>query len=86
MINFENTENAFAYRTQFQLKKASWLFKAMANPWLTSLGSWLTPKFLWLPFVRKIIKNTIYQQFCGGENIEEAAITAKALNEFGVGK
>lgn len=85
MINFENTENAFAYRTQFELKKANWLFRAMASPTLTSIGSWITPKFLWLPFVRKIIKNTIYQQFCGGENIEEAALTAKALNAYGVG-
>ncbi len=85
MINFENTENAFAYRTPIQLKKAKWLFKAMASNTLTKVGSWLTPKLLWLPFVKTIIKNTIYEQFCGGENLEEAAETAKNLSEYGVG-
>ncbi len=84
MINFENTANAFEYRTQYQLRKARFLFRLMANPALTKIGSWLTPKFLWLPFVRKIIKNTIYEQFCGGTNLKEAAETAYLLSNFNV--
>lgn len=85
MINFENTANAFEYRTQFQLKKARLLFRLMASPTLTRIGSWLTPKFLWLPVVRNLIKNTIYEQFCGGTNLLEAAHTAQLLSKFGVG-
>lgn len=84
-MNFENTANAFEYRTQYQLKKASFLFRVMASPMLTNLGSWITPKFLWLPFVRNIIKNTIYEQFCGGTNLLEAAHTAQLLSKFKVG-
>ena len=34
--------------------------------------------------IKGIIKATIFKQFCGGETLEEAAITAKKLNEFGV--
>ncbi len=84
MLNFENTENAFASRSKFELKKAKILFGVMANPSLTKLGGWITPKFLWLGFVRRLIKNTIYQQFCGGETIEEAAKTAESLNKYNV--
>ena len=84
MINFENTANAFEYRTQYQLKKAKILFRLMANPFLTKLGSWITPKVLFLPFVRNIIKNTIYEQFCGGTNLIEAAHTAQLLSKFKV--
>ncbi len=85
MINFENTANAFEYRTQYQLKKAAFLFRVMANPTLTKIGSILTPKLLWLPFVRNLIKNTIYEQFCGGTNLLEAAHTAQLLNKYQVG-
>ncbi len=84
MINFENTANAFEYRTQYQLKKASFLFKVMANPTLTNIGAWFTPKLLGIGFVRNIIKNTIYEQFCGGTNITEATHTANLLNKFDV--
>ena len=85
MINFENTANAFEYRSRIQLKKANFLFKAMASPTITRLGSWITPKFLWLPFVRTLVKKTIYEQFCGGENLTEAAGTALKLSKYGVG-
>lgn len=84
MINFENTANAFEYKSQFQLKKARLLFKLMASPTMTKIGSWMTPKFLWLPFVRNLIKNSIYEQFCGGTNLTEATHTATLLNKFNI--
>lgn len=84
MLNFENTTNAFASRSDFELKKAKILFAVMANPTLTKLGGWITPKFLWLGLVRNIIKKTIYNQFCGGETIEEAAHTAQILSDYKV--
>ncbi|MEL7022108.1 MAG: proline dehydrogenase, partial [Bacteroidota bacterium] len=31
-IDFSNTENAFAYRTNDQLRKAAWLFGLMNKP------------------------------------------------------
>lgn len=37
-----------------------------------------------LPF-RSIVKRTIFDQFCGGETISEAAETAKILAKYGVG-
>ena len=84
--NFDNTEIAFQYRSSRELRRAHFLFSSMASPLLTSIGMGLT-KFAMntgLP-VKGIIKGTIFQQFCGGETMEEAAHTAEVIAKFGVG-
>lgn len=84
-ISFDNTEFAFAYKSDKQLKKASFLFSLMGKPSLVKIGTRLAP---WsvnagLP-VKGIIRNTIFSQFVGGETLEETAIVAKKLGEFNV--
>lgn len=84
-INFENTEIAFSAQSNSELKQAHFLFSAMGNPLLTKVGISLTNfafKFH-LP-IKGIVKSTIFKHFCGGETLEEAAITAQKLNQFGV--
>lgn len=83
--NFDNTEIAFRYRSNADLRRASFLFSSMGSPVLTSVGMGLT-KFAistGLP-VKGIIKGTIFRQFCGGESMEEAASTASVIARFGV--
>lgn len=83
---FDNTEIAFKYRTNKELKQARFLFASMGSPALTALGIAFT-KFamsLTLP-INGIIKNTIFKQFCGGENLEEAAETATMLDAYNIG-
>ena len=84
-ISFDNTENAFAYKSDKELKKAHFLFSSMGKEWLVRLGLKLTPWSLkvGLP-IKGIIKNTIFQQFVGGETLEETAVVAKKLSGFGV--
>lgn len=84
-ISFDNTENAFAYKTDKQLKKANFLFSSMGKEWLVRLGIKLTPWSIkaGLP-IKGIIRNTIFAQFVGGETLEETAIVAKRLSEYGV--
>ncbi len=83
---FDNTANAFRYRSNADLKRAKILFSSMGSPTLTriGMGATKTAMALGLP-VKGLIKGTIYRQFCGGETIEEAARTAAALTPFGVG-
>ena len=85
-ISFDNTEYAFAYKSDQQLKRAHFLFSSMGKPWLVSLGLKLTPTAIrWnLPFVRLIIRNTIFSQFVGGETLEKTAVVAEKLEEYGV--
>lgn len=71
---FNDTKIAFADKTTTQLKKAYWLFKSMEVPQLTSVGISLLNftvknKF---PFVKTIVRNTLFEQFCGGETREES--------------
>ena len=61
-ISFDNTENAFAYKTDKQLKKANFLFSSMSRTWLVKLGTKVTPWIIrsGLP-VKGLIRNTIFE-------------------------
>jgi proline dehydrogenase len=85
VISFDNTEFAFEYKTDEQLKKASFLFSIMAKPWLVSMGTRLAPWSIkaGLP-VKGIIRNTIFAQFVGGETLEQTAVVAKKMGEYKV--
>ena len=85
-ISFDNTEIAFAYKSDSQLKKAHFLFSSMGKPWLVNLGLKVTPFAIkWkLPFTKTVIRNTIFQQFVGGETLEETAKVADKLEEYKV--
>lgn len=85
-LDFQNTEIAFSGKSDSELKKTVWLFKMMNKPWLVSIGSVLG---LWaiklrLPFVNQIVKNTIYEQFCGGSTLYETQKTIDKLAENNV--
>lgn len=71
-IAFDNTENAFKYKTDKELRQAGYLFSSMGFQWLVNLGTRLTPWAIksGLP-IKGIIRNTIFKQFVGGETLEE---------------
>ena len=85
-ISFDNTEYAFAAKTNNELKKAHFLFSAMGKPWLVKLGLNITPLAIrWhLPFTKHVIRKTIFQQFVGGETLEETARVADKLEQYKV--
>lgn len=83
---FNNTEIAFRYRNNKDLKRARFLFSSMSSPFLTKTGMMLTKWAIsWHLPVKAIIKKTIFNQFCGGETMQEAAQTADILAKYGVG-
>ena len=84
-ISFDNTENAFAYKTDKALKMARFLFSSMGYPFLVKWGTRLTPRAIkaGLP-VKGIIRATIFEQFVGGETLEETAPVAKKLSGYNV--
>lgn len=84
-ISFDNTEFAFEYKTDKQLRKAKFLFKLMGKPWIVKLGIRLAPWSIraGLP-VKGIIRNTIFQQFVGGETLEQTAVLANKLGGYNV--
>jgi proline dehydrogenase len=86
MISFDNTEYAFAYKSEKELKKANFLFSTMGKPWLVSMGLKLMPAAIkmHIPFTKTIIRNTIFSQFVGGETLQQTATVAQKLGEYNV--
>ncbi|MEO7294161.1 MAG: proline dehydrogenase family protein [Ginsengibacter sp.] len=85
MISFDNTESAFAYKTNKELKKANFLFSAMDMGWLVKVGTRFTPwaMKLHLP-INGLLRNTIFKQFVGGESLQETARVADKLSQYNV--
>jgi len=84
-ISFDNTENAFAYKSDKELKKANFLFSSMGSSFLVKMGTKLTPWVMRMGLpVKGIIRSTIFSQFVGGETLEETAAVAKKLGNYHV--
>ena len=66
---FDNTKDAFTLKSDSELFRARFLFNIIHNRFLVKLGSLVTNFALkfHLP-VKPIIKATVYNHFCGGEN------------------
>ena len=84
-FSFDNTEVAFSYKTDRELRKSSFLFSIINSNFLTQIGVRLTPLIfkLNLPF-KKMVKSTIFNQFCGGETLEDCEETIGKLSGYRV--
>ena len=85
-LNFDNTEIAFRSKSNAELNKAYWLFKMISSNFLTQVGPPITNFLLSNGFpIKGLIKQTIFKQFCGGENIQECENTIAQLDKAKVG-
>jgi len=85
-LDFQDTTTAFADKSNSELKEKYRLFKLLDSPLLNAIGT-SAAKFalaLGLP-VEGLIKSTIFEQFCGGETIEECESTIIGLGEANIG-
>ena len=82
---FNNTELAFTNKSNFELRKAFFLFSVLDYPILTKIGNTflLLVLKLRLPF-KLIIKNTIFNHFCGGETIHDCKSTFQSLKKYNI--
>ena len=84
-IDFNDTSIAFAGKTNWQLRKAKFIFETMKKPWMVTLGTRLTLEALKLHLpVKGLIRGTLFQQFCGWESIEKCRDTIDQLGKFNV--
>ena len=84
-LDFANTQIAFSLKTDKQLKHTAWLFNMMSKPSLVNWGTKLAMKSIeWgLPFAETVIKQTIFEQFCGGTTLLDASPATDRLAQFG---
>lgn len=84
-IHFDNTDIAFASRSDKELNQSLFLFRLMSFPLLVKIGTWVTP---WavrnrLPIL-SLLRNTIFRQFVGGETLLETRTVSDGLHAYGV--
>lgn len=84
-LSFDNTQQAFAYKTTKELKQAKFLFTTMGYPFFVPIGTRVTPFLMktGLP-INGIIRNTIFKQFVGGETLSDTATVVNTLNNYNV--
>jgi proline dehydrogenase len=85
-VSFEDTSIAFSSQSDFKLRKTYWLFALMNQGWLVNLGTFFIKIALRLHLpIKYLIKNTIFEQFCGGESISDSEKTIQQLHNAHVG-
>ena len=84
-LSLDNTQNAFAYKSNADLRKARFLFTVIQNPLVVSLATSVTPFLMksGLP-INGLIRSTIFKQFVGGETLEDSARVTRQLGAYGV--
>jgi proline dehydrogenase len=85
-VSFEDTSIAFSSQSNLKLRKTYWLFALMNKGWLVNLGTFFIKIALRLHLpVKFLIKNTIFEQFCGGESIRDCESTIQHLHKGHIG-
>lgn len=84
LVEFSNTEVAFAHMSNAGLSKARMLFKSFNFPSLLTLGPPMANIAISLGF-KSLIKSTIFEQFCGGEDIVTCRKTIERLAASRIG-
>ncbi|MGC4129576.1 MAG: proline dehydrogenase family protein [Bergeyella sp.] len=87
MSVFNDTKLAFADKSTRQLEKAKWMFRMIQYPWLTGTGIKALNFSIHnnFPFVTDIVKNTLFEQFCGGESREQSMEVVKKMFKHHIG-
>lgn len=85
-IHFDDTEVAFSYKSNRELRKANFIFSLVNNPFVSSIATGLAKVGLALKLpVKGLIRSTVFEHFCGGETIDQSDSTIQTLFKFNVG-
>lgn len=85
-LNLQDTEIAFASRSNPELMKMDWLFSLMNNPGLNKLATNTLLTFIkWHLPIKAVVKYSIFNHFCGGETLTECKKTIENLARFRIG-
>jgi proline dehydrogenase len=85
-LDFSNTEVAFRYKTDKELKKTAWMYSLMNKAWLVNMGSKLAIPTIKMgfPFAETLVKNTIFEQFVGGTTLLNSLPAIERLAQYNV--
>ncbi len=85
-LDFSNTEIAFGGKDNAELKETERLFRFMNNRYFVAVGGavGMLGTKVPLPFFERIVKSTIFKQFCGGTTLLESLPAIERLSKLGV--
>ena len=84
-VRFDDTETAFRYKSDSELRKANFIFTVVNHPFISRLSTGAVKIGLKLRLpVKGLIKTTVFNHFCGGETIDKAEKTIHHLGEYNV--
>lgn len=94
-INFDNTETAFAYKSNGELVRDYQIYRLISQSWLVSAGTKLASRLMNAGIRTPIaigMRPTVYATFCGGNTLGEAAqkidhlfiYNVKSILDYGV--
>jgi proline dehydrogenase len=84
-ISFADTSIAFSYKSDTALRKSYYLFTAINNNLLAKLGTNIVKFAIKVKApIKGIIRKTVFEQFCGGESIENCEKTINLLSKYNV--
>lgn len=85
-LDFQDTATAFADKSDAELREKYRLFKLLNSPFLNAVGTRaaMFALSIGLP-IEGLIKSTIFEQFCGGETVDECENVIRRLGKAGIG-
>ena len=85
-VRFDDTQTAFSYKSNGELRKANFIFSLVNHPFVSALatGAARLALALHLP-VKGLIRSTVFEHFCGGETIEESQTIIRKLANHHIG-
>ena len=85
-VRFDDTQTAFSYKSDRQLRKAHFIFSLVNHPFVSALATGAARLALAarLP-IKGLIRSTVFEHFCGGETMEESRSTINKLSAFNIG-
>jgi proline dehydrogenase len=85
-VFFEDTSVAFASKSDAKLRKTYWLFSLMNQARVVNLGTFFIKLALKLNLpIKNVVRATIFEQFCGGETIDDCDKTINLLANSKIG-
>lgn len=87
VLNFDNTQTAFAAKSNFELVRDYQVFRLINQQWLVNFGTRTATRMLNAGISGPIVlgmRPTVYSVFCGGDSLEEATAKIEKLYAYGV--
>lgn len=84
-LSFENTEVAFAAKTNKELRKANFIFSVVKHHTIAQIATGAVKLGLALRLpIKGLIKHTVYDHFCAGETIDKSLEVMDKIGQLGV--